>query len=732
MSRNDGVSLAVSLINQIFFTVQEALQDVAARLSLYEDNSARCDVMFRVDVQVAGVVNHALDPTPPPSPTPVALSLQSQLSSLLGGNAASLLSMLGASSGSQQMPAQTPAGLLALLASLGSQATPSQTPASPPGILSALGALGLGMVPGQTPAPRNLSGALASLGAAGATLEQGLADISNVEALVNPTAQAPAPGQALSSGASMQPSISQPSSGHAPPLAMTSNNSLQSVGSDVNSTMAELIGQINAAVTALNSTTSSTVSSLTAAIQRYNAAALALQQATDFTNATERVMGDVASQTDAALHALQSILNSTALTAGDLFQGMTAALGGATSAAAQDVVDGAQQIQDFLIGALADSFGSLQGVRGDISQSAAAAQDALSIMGPLAGNLSRSAAVAGFTAAGSSLQGTTSQAYNDVGSAAVALNDTLGQFGHEVMQLVRRISLPNPAAGLAAAVNRTQEVAAVVGDLQGILGSSVLGTLPSPLQGVLSSSTTPSSLNLVALDEGLVEYLSAIALVPGLAPVPAPSQAPVQAPAPGSHRQDAAQQPPQPPSPAAAPSTARLPQPSLPSAAAGVGSRAQQAANDAQGLGTLIGSSVLGSEDALGTLTASTSGLDLSAADQQLLALLAADTAAPVQAPSPAPALAASPAGPNLDNTLLSLLLADGPSPAQSPRQAVVPAPDTVSSGLNLSRGQARRALQVRFLYMHSLVRSLILTESAESAPVRLTHGSVDRAESER
>ena len=33
MSRNDGVSLAVSLINQVFFTVQEALQDVAARLS---------------------------------------------------------------------------------------------------------------------------------------------------------------------------------------------------------------------------------------------------------------------------------------------------------------------------------------------------------------------------------------------------------------------------------------------------------------------------------------------------------------------------------------------------------------------------------------------------------------------------------------------------------------------------------------------------------------------------
>ena len=166
-------------------------------------------------------------------------------------------------------------------------------------------------------------------------------------------------------------------------------------------------------------------------------------------------MGDVASQTDAALHALQAMLNSTASTAGDLFQGMTAALGGATSAAAQDVVDGTQQIQDFLIGALADSFGSLQGVRGDISQSAAAAQDALSIVGaPLLANLSRSAAVAGFTAAGSSLQGTTGRAYNDVGSAAVALNDTLGQFGREVLQLVRRISLPNPAAGLAAAVKQ--------------------------------------------------------------------------------------------------------------------------------------------------------------------------------------------------------------------------------------------------------------------------------------
>ena len=353
-------------------------------------------------------------------------------------------------------------------------------------------------------------------------------------------------------------------------------------------------------------------------------------------------MGDVASQTDAALHALQAMLNSTASTAGDLFQGMTAALGGATSAAAHDVVDGAQQIQDFLIGALTDSFSSLQGVRGDISQSAAAAQDALSIVGPIAGNMSRSAAVAGFTAAGGSLQGTTSRAYNDVGSAAVALNDTLGQFEHEVVQLVRRISLPNPAAGLAAAVNRTQEVAAVVGDLQGILGSSVLGTLPGSLQGVLSSATTPSNLNLVALDEGLVEYLSAVALVPSLAPIPAPSQAPVLAPAPSSHRQDATQQLPQPPSSVAPPSTVRPLQPSLPrpalpplpGAAAGAGSRAQQAASDAQDLGTLIGSSVLGSEDALGTLTASPSGLDLSAADQQLLALLAADAAASVQAPS--------------------------------------------------------------------------------------------------
>ena len=68
---------------------------------------------------------HALDPTPPPSPTPVALTLQSQLSSLLGGNAAGLLSMLGASSGSQQMPAQTPAGAAgSALPSLGSQANP--------------------------------------------------------------------------------------------------------------------------------------------------------------------------------------------------------------------------------------------------------------------------------------------------------------------------------------------------------------------------------------------------------------------------------------------------------------------------------------------------------------------------------------------------------------------------------------------------------------------------------
>ena len=649
--------------------------------------------------------------------------------------------MLGASSGGQQIPAQTPAGLLALLASLGSQAAPSQTPASPPGLLGALAALGSSTLPNQTPmpnqalAPRNLSGALASLGAAGATLEQGLAGISAVEALVNPTAQAPAPGSGLSPG--QAPS----SDGQALPLATTSNSLLQAVGSSVNNTMADLIEQINAAVTALNSTTSSTVSSLTAAIQRYNAAALALQQATSFTNATERLMSDVASQTDAALHALQAMLNSTTSTAVDLFEGMTAALGGATSAAAQDVVAGAQQIQDFIVGALTDSFSSLQGVRGDISQSTATAQDALSIVGPMAGNMSRSAAVAGFTAAGSGLQGTTSRAYDEVGNAAVALNATLGQFGREVLQLVRRISLPNPAAGLAAAVNRTQEVAAVVGDLQGILGSSVLGTLPSRLQGVLSASTMPSNVDLVALDEALVEYLSAIALVPSLAPIPAPSQAPVQAPAPSFHGQDAAQQTPQPASPAAAPSpmSNMAPQqpslpslalPPLPGATASVGDRAQQAASDAQDVGTLIGSSVLGSEDALGTLTASPSGLDLSAADQQLLALLAADAAAPAQAPSPAPAEAQSPAVPNVDNALLSLLLADGPSPSQPPRQAVAPAPDGFSPGPDLTHGQTRRTLQVKFAYLQPLVTKVSSPEKAESAPKLLTHEGVGPAQS--
>ena len=653
--------------------------------------------------------------------------------------------MLGASPGAQQIPAQTPAGLLALLASLGSQATPSQTPASPPGILNALGALGLSTAPDQTPAPRNLSGALASLGTAGATLEQGLADISAVEALVNPTAQPPDPdtglsaGRAPSSEAPVQPSASQSSDGHVPSLATTGNDSLQAVGSNVNSTMADLVGQINAAVTALNSTTASTGSSLTAAIERYNAAALALQQATDFTNATERLMSDVASQTDAALHALQSMLNSTASTAGGLFQGVTAALGGATSAAAQDVVAGAQQIQDFLIAALTDSFSSLQGVRGDLGQSAAAAQDALSIVGPMAGNLSRSAAVADFTAADSNLRGTPSLAYDDVGSAAIPLNDTLGQFGHEVMQLVRRISLPDPAAGLAAAVNRTQEVAAVVGDLQGILGSSVLGTLPGQLQGVLSSSYTPSNLNLVALDEALVEYLSAIALVPSLAPNQAPSQAPVQAPAPSYHRQDAPQQLPQPASSVAAPSTVtnvRPLQPSLPSlalpplphAAVSAGSGAQQAASDAQDLGTLIGSSVLGSEDALGTLAAAPSGLDLSAADQQLLALLAADAAAPVQAQPPAQAQAASPAGPDLDTALLGLLLADGPSPSQPPRQAVLPAPGTPSPGRDLARGQTRRTLQVKVVHMQPLVSQMSLTDITESVPVSSKKGVLETA----
>ena len=454
-------------------------------------------------VQVAGVVGQALGrPAPTPQPTPGPPSLSS------------------------------------LLASLGYGAASSGTPASPAGLGSLLAAVG-GSVPGQTPASSGLGGLLASLGSAGGTLQQGLSGLSGLESLLDPSAHAPiqdvgsSPDQTPVGVPTAQPPSSPPAQLPGPPMpqaprssqdpAGSSESALLEVGSSVNATVAGLVGQINTAVASLNSTTAAAVESLTAAIQRYNAAAAALEGSSGMTNVTERLMNRLAAETDDALQTLQSMLSSTGDTVADIFQGMTSALQNATASAAPNALAGAQQLEGFVRGTLARAAEALQGVRGAISDGAAAA-----------GNATASAAAAGVTNTASGLQTTASNLRNatagaitGVGSAALGLNSTLVSFAQNLMVLAERVALPNPVAGLEAPLNRTRQVAAVAGDLQAILGTAALGDMPPALQELFLgvSASPPSSMiapNLTALDNSLVQLLSEDNVQPSLAPEQAP------------------------------------------------------------------------------------------------------------------------------------------------------------------------------------------------------------------
>lgn len=642
---------------------------------------------------MASAVSQALgQPMSTPTPTPTSNPILG-LPGSLSGATADALSGLGATSGAQQTPAQTPAGLASLLASLGAQATPTSTPASPAGLETILSALGLSGV-SQTPASPGLDGMLASLGTARSTLEQGLSGLSNLESLLNPAAQAPAQDQSLSpsqaptgppSGAPAPApeadSPDQATQGSVSP-AVSADVELQGAGSDVNSTVADLVGQINAAVTSLNSTTASSVQSLTAAIQRYNDAAAALESTTALVNRTERLMDGLSAETDYALHTLQAMLSTTGTTIGEIFRGMNAALGNATSAAALDVQRGAQAVEAFLMGTVSQANQALQGVRGSINNVPAAAGNAIGSTATAAANTTAAAALSGLDSAGGNLRSATSSAVNGIGRAALGLNATLGQLGEDLVGLVQRMFLPGLIPGLGSAFDRTAQVAGVLGDLQGLLGSSVLGTLPAGLQSALSASSTPPGLDLVSLDSSLIQMLSAGA------------SETIQAPPP--------------PEPAARPGT--------------LASRAQQITDDVQGLNALLGSSVLGFPAVAATQgtaalqgasqTASQAGIDGNAAYNNLLALLSAAAPGPAQAPTQdiRPIAAAPAAGLNLtggyDALLndLASLSAEAPGPALAPSQAPgalldtqAPqhAPDAHTPAPGLDPRQARRTLQV-------------------------------------
>ena len=123
----------VTLISRKVLEMQAIVQFRAARLSSHEENSAGLNLMLRVDVQVAGVVMHALDPTPAPSPTPVASTLQSQLSSLLDGNAPACSACWAPVQGPSRCLHRRPRGFLLCLPALAPRRHPARPQQARPG-----------------------------------------------------------------------------------------------------------------------------------------------------------------------------------------------------------------------------------------------------------------------------------------------------------------------------------------------------------------------------------------------------------------------------------------------------------------------------------------------------------------------------------------------------------------------------------------------------------------------
>ncbi len=549
---------------------------------------------------------------------------------------------------------------------------------NPAGISGLLGSLDPEIASTNTPASPGLAGTLASLSSAGSTVQQGLGYLSSIDSLLNHSAQAPvqdvspSPDQAPASVPTMQPPSSTPAplagygapdqaprSNHAP--TASADTALAQAGSNVNTTVGALIGQINSAVSSLNSTTAAAVDSLTAAIQRYNAAAAALEQTGSMVNVTERLMDGLSTETDYALHTLQSMLSSTGSTIGSIFQGVTSALQNATSAAAPGMLAGAQQVEGFLMGAISQAANALQGVRGGISNGTAAAGNAPSASAP-AGDMNAGAnapttdssipnVVSGLQAAGVNLRKATAGAVTGVGGATIRINATLASFGQGFMHQLQRVSLLNPVSRL---VDRTRQVGAVAGDLQNVLGASALGNL-------LGTANSPPGLNLTAMDESLIQLLSEGAPVPAMT-IPTPL----------------------------------LPAQSLPDVASGLGdatTRLQQVAAATQGLNDLLGSQILGLTTPASTQT--TAGLDLTSADSALVNAISAGAPGIAQTPShDAASTAVSPSSIDLtgaENALISDLSAASPGPGLAPVPARSSLPDSTEAPAARRAGDARR-----------------------------------------
>ena len=197
---------------------------------------------------------------------------------------------------------------------------------------------------------------------------------------------------------------------------------------------------------------------------------------------------------------LSNATASAALAAGDALSGAALGIGTAASTAAQDAQAGAQQLRQTATGAVSQAGSFVEGIPGNVTTRTAAAGDAIGIVA----NGTIVAAQLGADAAGSNLRNATADALGGVRGAALSLNATLARFVQSVPRL-----LPNPVGGIAAAVNRTQQLAAAVADIQRVLINAAVGGSESAVQDSKSAPDKPSGLDWASLDAGLLQALSA-------------------------------------------------------------------------------------------------------------------------------------------------------------------------------------------------------------------------------
>ena len=173
------------------------------------------------------------------------------------------------------------------------------------------------------------------------------------------------------------------------------------------------------------------------------AGAEGLHEAGALANITEDLMRIDSSATDAALHDLQSMLSGTGSTVESIFSGLAAALGNATSAAAQDVRKGALQIEGVLLDTLTQAFSALGGVREELSTGLAAA----------AGNASLAAGygTAAATAAGADIRNSvTAETLTAANRVSSTLQGAAGDLGSGVSAAVGNATLAAANGAVAA------------------------------------------------------------------------------------------------------------------------------------------------------------------------------------------------------------------------------------------------------------------------------------------